>query len=142
MFNSKKFFIGISYQDEFRIKGPYSLNRYSPKFLNHLGVITGYTFKKSDMSHFSFNPILLIGFGQEQWKEYPINIYLTFKYKKIIAGLDMYTNLMVGYESSKFRFMLVQRFPLIKDQSTLFHFSGYSAQLSLQYNFGNKKSNI
>ena len=102
----------------------------STKFIDRLEFIAGYTFKKTDESDFSFTPVLLLGNNI-----YRSNLYLTFKCEKFIAGVDIFTNLMLGYESKKFRIMYIQKFPFINDNPYSSFNREYRFQLSLQYRF-------
>lgn len=130
MFNSKKFFIGGAYRNDYTYYETNKMFYNSTKFIDRLEFIAGYTFKKTDESDFSFTPVLLLGNNI-----YRSNLYLTFKCKKFIAGVDIFTNLMLGYESKKFRIMYIQKFPFINDNPYSSFNREYRFQLSLQYRF-------
>lgn len=136
MYNTKSFFIGaaciFTNKVYSTLTDPFRSN-YSLTFLERLSFIAGYTFRRSEESKFSFTPVLLFGLQPNYWnqfmsKEYHTNIYFNFKYKKAIAGVDLHTNIMFGYEGEKVKIMLVQRY---RTQSALGE-KAYSAQLSLR----------
>ena len=127
MFNTKKFFLGGTFNNFLSISD-------NPEFfLGYMSFISGYTFKKNDESDLSLTPVIIL-----MSPIYLANIYLSMKYKKFLAGADLYTSIMLGYESKKFRAMVIQRYPFIKNSSSRFlEGPGYSMQLSLQYKFIN-----
>lgn len=121
LFNSRKFFIGLTYTLPHIPNPDYDLSTVPRYKYQNLDFISGYTFRKSEDAKFSFTPSVFIGERTRKQDEYlfsvpriyAMNLTFNFKYKNAIAGIDLKRNLMLGYEGKKLRIMLIQKYTRI-----------------------------
>jgi hypothetical protein len=148
LFNSKKFFAGISVVLLNRISKNVEYPSFSGSF------ITGYTFRRTEKSNFSLTPVVFFQVYRDNnysiTSSYNNPIYFIFddnsysslslsaKYRKVIAGIGINrtTNIMLGYEGNKLRIMLIGQYVRSTIKSVSYLNESYAAQLSFRYLFG------
>jgi hypothetical protein len=146
LFNTNKFYIGYSVHLIDHYKRGYKNDTINfsqsgrvNNFTSYLQL--GYTFRRSATSDFSFTPQLALFIGTNSlfslpdgprrlWDYFsPEALNLTFRYKKVIWGLNN-TGVHVGYQSDRIKIMLSSIVGLAGRNG-----QGYTANLSSRYVF-------